>query len=220
MGANKMKSMKHRNTKSKSWSCAAVVCCATLLFCFSAQGSDQGDSTSLMLEMSPPDAGYLNIKSGVHSYDRFAEVALKATPKTGYQFVCWLGSVAETTNGSTSVFLDSPKMVIAVFEKTKFDMAGIQEQGGGDDAASSGSDNGGGRGGLVSSRVGVSDGSSVSIFPVRPSYDDDNDNNFRIPDDLPVPGDEVPEPATITLLAAGFFILAKRQKRFKFDIKN
>jgi hypothetical protein len=202
--------MKYGNTKS--WSCAAVVCCAALLFCFSAQVLGQEDGTSLMLEMSPPDGGYLNIKSGVHTFDRFAEVALKATPKPGYQFVCWLGSVAETSNGSTSVFLDSPKMVVAVFERTRFEMAGTEQQGGGADAASTSNDSQRSSE-LIRSQVGVGDGSSVSLLPGEPSFHNNSNNEFHVPDDLPVPGGEVPEPATITLLAAGFFILAKRQKR-------
>jgi hypothetical protein len=209
IGANKMKRMKLGY--AKSWSCAAVVCCVTLLFGFSAQGSVQDDGTSLMLEMSPPNAGYLNIASGVHSFDRYAEVALKATPKPGYQFVCWLGSVAETANGSTSVFLDSPKMVIAVFERTKFDMAGTEQQGGGDDTAGSSGENRGG-GGLIQSRP-VDTSSSQALLPAGSSNHNDSNHEYHIPDDLPVPGGEVPEPATITLLAAGFFILAKRQKR-------
>ena len=74
-----------------------------------------------MLEVTPAEGGYLNIAQGVHAFDMYAEVALKATPKPGYQFVCWLGSVSESSHSSTSVFLDSPKMVIAVFERSKFE---------------------------------------------------------------------------------------------------
>src|SRR5512140_3011115 len=76
--------------------------------------------------MSSPEGGYLNFFPCLHSFDRFAQVALTATPKPGYQFVCWLGNVTNTTTGSTSVFLDSPKMVIAVFERSKFQTPGLE----------------------------------------------------------------------------------------------
>jgi hypothetical protein len=196
-----MKRMQQVNLKISS--CAAFVCCAALLFYFPAQVFSQEDGTSLMLEMSPPEGGYLNVIPGVHVYDMYAEVALKATPKPGYQFVCWLGSVNESVMSSTSVFLDSPKMVIAVFERTKFEMAGIEE--------SADTGNGGG-GGLVRSG-GLSD--TTLNNSVSGTHTEEFDNNFpRIPDDVPVPpGEEVPEPATITLLFTGFFILAKRRKR-------
>ena len=109
---------------SKSLACAALICCATLISCSSVQAED---GTSLMLEVTPAEGGYLNIAQGVHAFDMYAEVALKATPKPGYQFVCWLGSVSESSHSSTSVFLDSPKMIIAVFERSKFEAAGLED---------------------------------------------------------------------------------------------
>jgi hypothetical protein len=191
---------------SKSLSCAVFICCATLLFCFSAQVSAQEGGTSLMLEMSPADGGYLNIKQGVHTFDMYAEVALKATPKPGYQFVCWLGSVSETSHSSTSVFLDSPKMIIAVFERTKFEMAGIEEAGGGSDSVSTSSDSSSG-GGRVRS-PGESDTSLEQAGGAKRPSTPDGPN---IPHDVPVP--EVPEPATITLLFTGFLMIANRRRK-------
>jgi hypothetical protein len=194
--------MKQNNLKSWSWT--QVFCCSTLLFCLAVNASGQENGTSLMLEANPPEGGYLNIKPGIHTFDMYAEVALKATPKPGYQFVCWLGSVSESAASSTSVFLDSPKMVIAVFERTKFDMAGIEVQGGGSESASSG-----GGGGLVGSG-GFSDTSLEQAVSGTPG---EEVNGPHIPNKVPVPGPEVPEPATITLLFTGFCILAKRRKR-------
>jgi hypothetical protein len=190
----------------KSLSCAAVFCCATLLFCFSAQVSGQEDGTSLMLEMTPAEGGYLNIAQGVHTFDMYAEVTLKAIPKPGYQFVCWLGSVSDTATSSTTVFLDSPKMVIAVFERSKFDTVELE-----DDYIFSGDG-----GGLVRSG-GASDTSLEMAVSGTPQ---DEFNGPHIPHKVPVPEDNgetdppvpVPEPATITLLFAGFLILTNRRK--------
>jgi len=189
----KMNRMKKGN--SKSLGCAAFICCATLLFYFSAQASGQEDGTALMLEITPPEGGYLNIVPGVHTYDRFAEVTLTATPKPGYQFVYWLGNVTDATTGTTIVLLDSPKIVIAVFERSKFEMVGQ------DDYMVVGE----GSGGLVRSG-GLSDTSLEQADGGRqqPEFHPPKHN-----EDVPVP---VPEPATVTLFSAGFLMLAKSRR--------
>jgi len=213
-----MNRMKHVNLKSLS--CVAFVCCATFLFCFSAQASGQDDGTSLMLEITPPKGGSLNIVSGVHSYDRFAVVTLVATPKPGYQFVCWLGNVTNAATGTTMVFLDSPKMVIAVFARNKFATFGL----GGPERSDGlygmiGGESGGGGG---SGESGGSDGSDSRLL--RSSGESDasleqaeggpkRQSNPHLPghnDDIPVP---VPEPATITLLFTGLLMLANRRNK-------
>jgi hypothetical protein len=192
-----------KQSNSKSWSCAMVVCCATLLFYFSAQASGQEDGTSLMLEMTPPEGGYLNIASGVHTFDRYAEIALKATPKAGYQFVCWIGSVAETSNGSTSVFLDSPKMIIAVFERSKFETMGSE----GDEIV----------GGLGDHAQLVRGGGEpdTSLEQAVSEQQPPEIRRPHIPHNVPVPDENkpVPEPATITLLFTGLLMLASRRNK-------
>ncbi len=158
-----------------------------------------------MLEISPSQGGYLNIAAGVHTYDKFAEVTLIATPKPGYQFVYWLGSVSESTHSSTSVFLDSPKMVIAVFERTVFEMVGVAEGGGGSDSVgtSTSSDSGSGGGLVRSGDRGASDSSleQAEGGPKRSSTPHEH---------IPAP---VPEPATVTLFFAGFLMLSNYRRK-------
>jgi Divergent InlB B-repeat domain len=192
-----MNSMKNGN--SKSLDCAALLCCVTLLFGFSAQASGQEDGTALMLEMSPPKGGTLNIMPGVHSYDRFAAVTLTATPMPGYRFVYWLGNVADATTGTTTVFLNSPKMVIAVFERDQFET--VAEEG---DYTSGGGNEGGG--GLVQSG-GASDSSLEEAGGGKrpPKYYPPTTPE----EDVPVP---VPEPVTAALFFAGFLMLTKSRR--------
>jgi hypothetical protein len=193
-----MNKMKRDN--SKSWSCAVIICCATLLFCFSAQAAVQGNGTALMLEASPAEGGSLNIATGVHTYDIDSDVALKATPKPGYQFVCWLGNVTNTTDSSTTVFLNSPKMVIAVFERNEFETPGAE-------SGYLGGGGGEGGGGLVPSG-GLSD-SSLEEAEVKNPNPQTYSYPHTSPEKPPVP---TPEPATVTLFFAGFLMLANRRK--------
>jgi hypothetical protein len=183
---------------SKSLGCAAFICCATFLFCFSVQASGQEDGTSLMLEVSPPEGGSLNIAPGVYSYDRFSEVTLIATPKPGYQFVYWMGNVTDATTGTTMVFLNSPKMVIAVFERDQFETVGLEDGMGG----------GEGSGGLIrSGEMSNTPLENVGGGPGTPKY---NPPPTTPPDnDVPVP---VPEPVTVVLFFAGSLMLAKSRR--------
>jgi hypothetical protein len=198
---------------SKLLGCAVFICCATFLFYFSAQASGQEDGTALMLEMTPPQGGSLNIVPGVHSYDRFAAVTLIATPKPGYQFVYWMGNVSNATTSTTTVFLDSPKMVIAVFERNVFET--FEKVGLESDYISGGE----GNGGLVRSG-GASDSSldpevENGVAEVkRPHYSQPPtpNNDFPVPKDNSETNPPVPEPATVTLFFAGFLMLARSRR--------
>jgi hypothetical protein len=195
-----------KRSNSKSWCSAVIICCATLLFCFSAQAAVQENGTSLMLETSPVEGGYLNIASGVHAYDMYADVTLKATPKPGYQFVCWLGNVSNSVTSSTTVFLNSPKMVIAVFERSEFATPGEELSGsGGYTVVGGGGESGGG--GMVRSQ-GLSD-SSLEQAAFKPQTNPHYYNPTPPPPPPPVP---TPEPATVTLFFTGFLMLVNRRK--------
>jgi hypothetical protein len=173
--------------------------CAILLFCLAGQGLCQEDGTALMLEVSPAHGGSLNLSPGVHNYDRDAAVTLTAVPKHGYQFVYWVGNVTDATASTTMVYLDSPKIVIAVFERTKFDLAVFEEKPqrsrGGGGLIPSGGDYGAGL-----EQAGAGRRPPKYRFPQRPQPSED----------LPVP---VPEPATIAFLLTGMLALAGRRRR-------
>ncbi|MFH1370633.1 MAG: hypothetical protein ABII09_05035 [Planctomycetota bacterium] len=195
-----------------------VVGCAILLFCLAGLGYCQ-DGTALMLEVSPAHGGTLNLQPGVHTYDRDAAVTLTAVPKPGYQFVYWVGAVDDATASTTMVFLDSPKIVIAVFERTKFDLVDFEEgpdiSGGGGRLIRSGPDYAAG----LERAIGGRRPSSFHLSePQPPEINDDvpvpePGEDFPVPeteDDFPVP---VPEPATITFLITGMLVLARHRRR-------
>ncbi|MBN2019558.1 MAG: PEP-CTERM sorting domain-containing protein [Sedimentisphaerales bacterium] len=182
---------------------------------FIGEASGANSGTALLLQVTPAEGGSLNISPGVHMYDRDAEVTLSASPKPGYQFVCWQGRVKEAASSSTLVFLDSPKIVIAVFERSKFDLMEMAEE----EAQVSG-----GRGGLYRSAGDIAAPLEQAIggrrphkwrWPKRPP-DEDEIDDVPVPDDqgqsdVPVPS--VPEPATVTLLFLGMAMLAKHRNR-------
>ena len=44
---------------------------------------------------------------------------MTAVPKPGYQFLYWLGDVSDPGATKTVVYLDKPKIIIAIFEQTE-----------------------------------------------------------------------------------------------------
>jgi hypothetical protein len=197
---------------SKLLGCAVFICCATFLFCFSSQASGQEDGTSLMLEVSPSQGGYLNIVPGVYSYDRFAVVTLVATPKPGYQFVYWLGNVSDATTGTTMVFLDSPKMVIAVFARNKFETIGLGGLGGPEGLDGLYGDmSGGGSGGSDVSGSGLTRSGGESDSSLEQAAGGPKRSSPPHSPDFPVPV-PVPEPVSAALFFAGFLMLARSRR--------
>jgi hypothetical protein len=100
------------------------------------------------------------------------------------------------------VFLDSPKMVIAVFERNKFETT----EDDGLESTSGGGDNGGG---LVRS---LSESYSSSDISSDASYSSSSSGHSSSSDessDIPVP---VPEPVSAALFFAGAFMLARSRR--------
>jgi hypothetical protein len=198
--------MKHSNSKSGGY--VAALGCAILLLCLAAPGYCEEDGTALMLEMSPVNGGTLNLSPGVHTYDRDAEVTLTAVPNPGYQFVYWLGSVTDATTSTTIVRLDSPKIVIAVFERSKFAFVELEE----------GPQGSLGGGGLMASGSDYAAGLEDAGGGERPSHLHPTQPP-KPKEDVPVPEEEpefpvpVPEPATIVFIFTGMLPLVKCSRR-------
>jgi hypothetical protein len=206
-----------RRNGSKSAGFTAAMGCVILLLCLAATAYCEQQSAALMLEVSPLRGGTVNLSQGVHTYDRDAEVTLIATPNPGYQFVYWLGDVTNAAASTTMVYLDAPKIVIAVFERAKFEL--IEP---GDELQGSA-----GGGGLVPSGGNYAAALEQATGGKRPPHwhlpklkkgdvpvPKDDEGDVPVPkddeDDVPVP---VPEPATIVFIFTGMLALARRRRR-------
>jgi hypothetical protein len=154
----------------------------------------QSSDISLFVQQTPDKGGATNPISGIYHFAPNSEVTLTATPSQGFKFVYWLGDVSNPEASSTMVHLDTPKIVIAVFEQA-------------DDGFSSGGSSGGG-GGLTTTSGNISmPGSLSSTTGAKPrtqtvAYSPSGDSS-----------PEVPEPATGVLLVLGsLFAFAKRRR--------
>lgn len=167
------------------------------------------DGTALLVQQSPVDAGIVTPEAGVHKFESGSEVVVTAVPKPGYQFVHWIGDVADSTSSRTTAYLDSPKIIIAVFERSKFEFLITDElsdiaPGGGLVRSPADYSNQGYTGGR-----GVSDRGGRGIPKPKDDFPAPEPNNNG--DDLPVP-DPIPEPATIMLLSLGCLGLVRKRR--------
>jgi hypothetical protein len=80
----------------------------------------QTSGVILIIQQNPPQGGVITPGAGVHNFEINAEVTLTAIPKPGYQFIHWLGDVVDPTASTTVVYLNKPKIIIAVFEQTEY----------------------------------------------------------------------------------------------------
>lgn len=206
--------------KYKGLILAIVICIAVLCsnaFC-------REDYASICLQKTPQQGGTINIGAGVHDIPLNTEITLIAVPEPGYQFVYWLGDVSDPVSNNTTAYIDSPKFIIAVFEKAEHEfMTAIdyaQRSGGGRGrlkrtAADYQRQGGGGGGGRRPRKF---------RFPTLPEPepdelsvpgDDGGEDEFLVPgdgveDELPVPG--IPEPATVILMGLGSLLLTGKRK--------
>lgn len=84
-----------------------------------APAYSQTPDVALLLQQTPSKGGAITPIAGVHHFELNSEITLTAVPKPGYQFLYWLGDVSDPGATKTVVYLDKPKIVIAIFEQTE-----------------------------------------------------------------------------------------------------
>lgn len=176
-----------------------------------AKWEPQTDGIALLLQQTPEEGGKITPAVGVHHFEPGTEVTLTAVPEPGYQFVYWLGDVSDPAANSTIVYLGAPKIVIAVFERSKFDFVAFPER--------SQSAPGGGlfySAGDYSRTVYAGGGAKRPHKPPRPP--EEQPPPEEEPEDFPVP--EIPEPATVVLLGLGSLFTFARRSANKSDRRN
>lgn len=174
---------------------------------------------AVIVQQSPANGGSVTPGAGVHKVGVGQTVTLSATPNPGFRFAYWLGDVSSVSAAETVVNVDSPKMIIAVFERDDFEEPLAAA------AAASGTGGGGGLRGSpfpVTSSDGMTSGTGAPLgsfrFPSQPKTPDFFDDDFPVPgdtdDDIVVPGDgeQVPEPTTLLLLGLGAAALLRKRK--------
>ena len=182
------------------------------LLVLSAQAYCRSSGVVLLIQQTPAQGGTVNPGVGVHRFDLNTEVALTAVPEPGFQFVCWMGDVGDTTAASTITYLNAPKIIIAVFERTQFDFLAPAER------ALSTPHGGLYRSAADYSRQGYTGGGAKRpkkwSWPKEPEKPEEPEEpDFPSPedrDDFPVP---VPEPATVILLGLGGWMALTRRRK-------
>jgi len=161
----------------------------------------QAQEVLLLLEQTPVKGGDITPIAGVHHFKPGSEVVLSASPKPGYQFVHWLGDVSDATARSTVVYLNKPKVIVAVFGQTEHGSKDILPAAGG----------GGGRSGLMPTagkffpQGGISPAGGGGGKPQPGPVTYVLDTKKTTP--------EVPEPATGVLLVVGSLLAFARRRK-------
>lgn len=161
----------------------SVVCIFGASVC-SAEQYSTSDGYAVLLEQSPVGAGYVTPEVGIHD-DQGGVMDLRAVPKPGYRFMYWLGDVENSTENETTISVDSPKIVVAVFSRT------------------------------TQVTVGDTVTPGAAIGGLRPSYipsENGYGTPVTYPDPEDPHDDPVPEPSTIALLAIGSAVTFRKRK--------
>ena len=179
---------------------------AILVSCTFSSAYSQSQKITLLVQQTPSDGGQVTPNEGSYKYDQNSEVKITATPNKGYKFLHWLGDVSNQESISTTVRLDKPKLVIAVFEPVYNSL----------DIPSSHNSIGGGGGssaGLMYNRVNFSN--NISIGGGGGGKQQEPTVIYEPVGDIITP--VVPEPATGLLLALGSLFTFTRRRRGKVN---
>jgi len=153
----------------------------------------QASAYELCIEYSPARAGTVSPDTGTHRFSANTVVALSAEPQPGYQFAYWIGDVSNPKTPSTTVRLDTSKIVVAVFKPAPMEEIEPKISIGG----------GGGGGSLVPTKVDLrNSGFSLS--------GGGGGGTRKVA--VPVPVIVTPEPATILLLGLGTLVLRQKHR--------
>lgn len=175
-----------------------------------SSASFAADDYVLLLKQSPVDGGMIQ-----QSPSQDGLMSIVAQPKNGYKFVYWLGDVADISSASTTVSTDSPKLVVAVFERTDFQSETVAAAGGYGENLNTPSNGRIDAGGPAPDQtVGVAPsapGAKRYSYPSYGSYDlpDEEIDDFPVPD-----SPEVPEPTSAVLFGlAAIKLLTRKNKK-------
>jgi len=184
---------------------AILLAAVVILVSLSGSAYCQTEGVSLLLQQIPAQGGTITPSVDVHNLKPNSEITLTANPKPGYQFVHWLGEVSDPTASKTVVYLNTPKVIIAVFEQTEdgdsMEKESLSAGGGGAFGSS-----------LSPTAVDLSRPGGLSAGGGGGSVKPQPRTVIYVLDDEKTP--EVPEPATgVLLVLGGLFAIARRGAR-------
>lgn len=168
----------------------------------------QDEEFALLVQTSPAYAGLVTPSTVVQMSGLDKLVDITATPRDGYEFVYWLGDVADPTNNITTVLVDTPKMVIAIFERSE--LAIPPSSGSPASAVGATTAAAGPASRLTRSRQVSYSHAMSAVTPDTPRYNYPSYPTPTFTVDLPVV--PIPEPATMILLGSGVVMLVRRKR--------